>query len=79
MDGVSDRALAVALGLSSETVHSNWRSIYKRLERVLPGVNTLAQEREPATRGFEKRRVAIEYLRQNMHELRPSAIQGGRR
>ena len=30
---------------------------------------------EEAARGLEKRRVAIEYLRQNLHELRPVEIQ----
>ena len=71
LDGVPDQAIADALGLSRETVRSNWRSIYRRLEAVLPDVAKTAGDGEGATRGTERRRAAIEYLRQNMHELRP--------
>jgi hypothetical protein len=72
LDGASDRTIAASLGLSSETVRSNWRSIYRRLANVLPAFETQLQHAEDASRGLEKRRVAIEYLRQNLHELRPS-------
>jgi DNA-binding CsgD family transcriptional regulator len=78
LDGASDQMLAASLGLSSETVRSNWRSIYQRLERVLPGGGMNGQN-GAATRGQEKRRVAIEYLRQNMQELRPTLAQNERR
>jgi hypothetical protein len=70
--GSSDRAIAEALGLSTETVRSNWRSIYQRLTHVLMEVEAPAHQSDDASRGLEKRRVAIEFLRQNMHELRPS-------
>jgi len=71
LDGPSDRALAESLGLSNETVRSNWRSIYRRLAWALPDFDSVPLRDGAATRGLEKRRVAIEYLRQNMHELRP--------
>jgi DNA-binding NarL/FixJ family response regulator len=71
LDGASDRALAESLGLSAETVRSNWRSIYRRLVWELPEIETPAARGEQATRGQEKRRIAVGYLRQNMHELRP--------
>ena len=71
LDGASDRSVAETLGLSGETVRSNWRSIYRRLAWELPGMEELTPRGGSATRGLEKRRVAIEYLRQNMHELRP--------
>jgi len=70
--GASDRAIAATLGLSTETVRSNWRSIYQRLTHVLADVEVPAHQPDDASRGLEKRRVAIEYLRQNMHELRPT-------
>lgn len=70
--GASDRAIATALGLSTETVRSNWRSIYQRLTHVLADVEAPALQPDDGARGLEKRRVAIEYLRQNMHELRPT-------
>ena len=72
LDGASDRAIADALGLSTETIRSNWRSIYRRLDHVLPDFASPAGPGDEAARGLEKRRVAIEYLRQNMHELRPT-------
>jgi DNA-binding CsgD family transcriptional regulator len=70
--GASDRAIAEALGLSTETVRSSWRSIYQRLTHVLADVEAPTHQPDDASRGLEKRRVAIEYLRQNMHELRPT-------
>ena len=71
LDGLSDRALADSLNLSTETVRSCWRSIYRRLELAIPALRAMADESERSTRGREKRRIAIEHLRQNMHELRP--------
>jgi DNA-binding CsgD family transcriptional regulator len=71
LDGLSDRALAEGLNLSTETVRSCWRSIYQRLEQATPALRAAADESERSTRGREKRRIAIEHLRQNMHELRP--------
>jgi hypothetical protein len=35
-------------------------------------VEAPAHQSDDASRGLEKRRVAIEFLRQNMHELRPA-------
>jgi len=72
LDGAPDRAIAESLGLSGETVRANWRSIYRRLSNVLAGVDGLRPRGVTTARGLEKRRVAIEYLRQNLHELRPS-------
>jgi DNA-binding CsgD family transcriptional regulator len=71
LDGSSDRAIAESLGLSPETVRSNWRSIYRRLAAVLPDLESVHQSGIGSARGQEKRRAAVEYLRQNMHELRP--------
>jgi hypothetical protein len=72
--GECDRRVAATLRLSTETVRSAWDSIYGRIERIVPAVfesgpaDALAG---PAVRGTEKRRTAVEYLRQNLHELRP--------
>jgi len=71
LDGASDQAIAVTLGLSRDTVRSNWRSIYRRLEDALPDLARTGHPGAGATRGRERRRIAIEYLRQNLHELRP--------
>lgn len=71
LDGASDAAIAESLGLSAETVRSSWRSIYRRLADAVPGLVSIPAQGEGATRGLERRRAAVEYLRQNMHELRP--------
>lgn len=71
LDGASDQAIAESLGLSSETVRSCWRSIYHRLAPEFPRFDTAARQGTGLTRGVEKRRIAIDYLRQNLHELRP--------
>ncbi len=76
LDGASDRALAETLGLSIETVHSEWRSIYRRLARELQEPGAIGSSDIGATRGLEKRRIAIEYFRQNMQELRPTLPAG---
>ena len=72
LDGASDRSIADSLGLSPETVRSNWRSIYRRLGQVLPESGPAASPGDDTARGLEKRRIAVEYLRQNLHELRPT-------
>jgi hypothetical protein len=72
LDGAPDREIARSLGLSEETVRANWRSIYQRLASELPGADRRPRDAEDGKRGAEKRRSTIEYLRQNMHELRPT-------
>jgi DNA-binding CsgD family transcriptional regulator len=76
LDGASDRAIAAALSVSVETVRSQWRSIYLRLSEVISGIDVRPNDGPGASRGIEKRRVAIEYLRQNLQELRPSLGRG---
>ena len=71
LDGASDQTVAESLGLSPETIRSNWKSIYQRLAAVVPALVGATAPAESSTRGVERRRAAIEYLRQNMHELRP--------
>ena len=71
LDGTSDQVIAASLGLSPDTVRSNWKSIYQRLATFVPGLVGAAAPSEGGTRGAERRRAVIEYLRQNMHELRP--------
>lgn len=69
--GAPDREIADALGLSLETVRTHWSSIYGRLAAVLPEGAGHGAQRNGGTRGPERRRRAVEYLRQHMHELRP--------
>jgi DNA-binding CsgD family transcriptional regulator len=68
--GSSDRQIASDLDLSTETVRTAWDSIYTRVSRAIPTLLT-GPEAASGTRGTEKRRELIEYLRQHMEELRP--------
>ena len=78
LDGASDQTVAAVLGISAETVRATWRSIYVRLGHLLPRTGASAKRGAGTPRGVERRRLAIEYLRQNLHELRPFA-NGARR
>lgn len=67
--GASDRQIANELELSTETVRSAWESIYTRVSRVSPRL--LGDELSASTRGAEKRRFLLDFLRQHLEELRP--------
>lgn len=69
--GAPDWAIAEMLGLSLETVRTHWSSIYARLSATLPEFAERSDREKRITRGPERRRRAVEYLRQSMHELRP--------
>lgn len=64
--------LATSLFISPWTVKKRWRGIYDRVadvdhELVLP----VANNRDASSRGAERRRHLLHYLRQHLEELRP--------
>lgn len=68
--GQTDPELARALHIALPTVKSRWRAIYNRLVACAPELlpdSTNAGD----TRGKEKRRRVLEYLRRHPEELRP--------
>lgn len=70
-----DDQIALELGITGHTVKKTWRDIHERVSRHLPHVYadpaaTLAWE-TTGTRGPEKRRWVLQYLRQHPEELRP--------
>lgn len=69
----SDTHIARELDLSLNTLKSTWRSIYDRVEREDAGMfdTDSAGTDDPTSRGREKRRRLVEYLRLHMEELRP--------
>lgn len=67
----SDQHIAEQLDLSPNTLKSAWRSIYDRIQRIDPALAGVEASAEGATRGREKRRRLLEYLRLHMEELRP--------
>lgn len=72
--GQTDSELARELHLALSTVKSHWRSVYQRVRRVDPhllgNAGPRASERG-ATRGREKRRRLLEYVRRHPEELCP--------
>lgn len=67
--GYTDARIAEILGLSAETVRKAWIRIFSAAEQALPAL--FEAETYSGSRGPEKRRLLIEYLRVHMEELRP--------
>jgi DNA-binding CsgD family transcriptional regulator len=67
--GLTDLQIASALGLSAETVRKAWVRIFAAADQALPA--HFGSESTEGSRGPEKRRQLLEYLRVHMEELRP--------
>jgi hypothetical protein len=71
--GETCESLAVSLSLSPWTVKKRWRAIYERVADVdselLPP--SIAYGTHASSRGAERRRHLLNYLRQHLEELRP--------
>lgn len=66
----TDAAIAEALGISLHAVMKTWRGIYDRVDRQLPRLLPKGSTTN-ASRGQEKRRHLLVYLRAHLEELRP--------
>jgi len=66
----SDSAIAEALGISRNAVLKTWRGIYERVNRQLPQLIPKGGATD-GSRGQEKRRHLLLYLRVHLEELRP--------
>lgn len=73
--GETDEALAESLGIALVTVRKRWESIYEKVESRRPEilVDGKAVDR---SRGTEKKRRLLGYLRQHPEELRPCEPEG---
>lgn len=70
--GYTDVELARRLKLAVPTIKSRWRTIYDRLGDIVPElVVDVASPSNVGTRGQEKRRRLLEYIRRHPEELRP--------
>ena len=71
LQGDTDEEAALALHIAVPTVKTRWRAIYDRVQArapdLLPKIGV-----SQATRGGEKRRLLLNYLRQHLEELRPA-------
>ena len=73
LSGATDDQLAGTLGTSLATVKKMWVSIYNRVEDRLPALipDRLPADASTGSRGKEKRRRLLAYLREHFEELRP--------
>jgi hypothetical protein len=72
LGGQTDEQLAHALNLAVITVKKRWDSIYTRVATVLPGLlPSFRVGHGMGSRGAEKRRHLLNYLREHPEELRP--------
>jgi DNA-binding CsgD family transcriptional regulator len=67
----TDAAVAETLGISRNAVLKTWRGIYERVNRRLPQLIPKAGATD-GSRGREKRRHLLLYLRGHLEELRPN-------
>ena len=69
LPNATNQTLASSLKVSLSSVKNGWASIYLRVRDVAPGL--LPSVAEDNTRGPEKRRALLQYLRDHPEELRP--------
>jgi DNA-binding CsgD family transcriptional regulator len=72
--GNTDIELARTLRLALPTIKSRWRGIYDRVGRVAPEL--LTSTHPSSSRGQEKRRHLLEYVRRHPEELRAAFVAG---
>jgi hypothetical protein len=71
LDGATDIEIAEGLKVSPDAIKKRWSAIYARVEEVMPGLlPEAAAPRESGSRGTEKRRALLAYLRRRPEELR---------
>ena len=71
--GRSDTEVAASLHVSASTIQKRWHAVYERAAAVAPELfpRDSAAGQSPQTRGTEKRRYLLGYLRHHPEELRP--------
>lgn len=67
-----DREIAERLGISGDGVRQCWRGVFERVAERYPLALGPDAKLPEGVRGPEKRRHVLEFLRQNLHEVRPA-------
>jgi len=67
----ADPQIAASLGVSADSVKKTWRNIYDRTKRRAPFLLPANDSLSSGSRGQEKRRHLLGYLRTHLEELRP--------
>lgn len=71
--GESDEEMSKSLGVAPDTVKKTWRRVYERVDWEIPQLlRPDASGGSRSSRGSEKRRHLLEYLRSHLEELRPA-------
>jgi len=74
---LSDEAIGDELGISVHGIKKLWRSVHLRALDKLPQLfEDAATSTDNGTRGPERRRTLLQYLRQHPEELRPYQVAG---
>jgi DNA-binding CsgD family transcriptional regulator len=67
----SDEDIASNLQIAPDTVSKHWRSMFKRVERCDTEFFPSSGKAQSGSRGPEKRRLLLHYVRQHFEEIRP--------
>ena len=70
IEGLTDAELSSRLSLSSSAVKKRWAAVYSHVEGKIPGMPH-EPGRADKTRGAERRRHVLNYLREHPEEFRP--------
>jgi hypothetical protein len=71
---LTDEQVGEELGISLHGLKKLWRSVHERALDALPHLFDDSTATEAGTRGPEKRRTLLQYLRQHPEELRPYTV-----
>ena len=71
LEGYNDSEIAGLLSITNNAVRMRWRGIYEKIQLVLPDVLPADDGGEGGARGYEKRRQALNYIREHPEEIRP--------
>jgi hypothetical protein len=74
---MTDEQIGEELGVSLHGLKKLWRSVHERAQDALPHLFDDSGNAEAGTRGPEKRRTLLQYLRQHPEELRPHGTLSG--
>ena len=71
LEDYNDNEIASLLSITINAVRMRWRGIYEKMQAVLPDVLPGESGEGGAARGHEKRRQALNYIREHPEEIRP--------
>ena len=73
LKGGTDQEVSIELGISVPAVKKRWRSIFLRVEDLMPELFADYIAAEDGKRGPQRRHIVLSYMRDHAEELRPFA------